>query len=1464
LKRYIKRVTAYFMIFLMFAGIFPQEVLANSQASVTSGVTLVSNNSSVGYSVTVEWTAPKILNNTIGSLEIEGVEKNPENQPTKGYDINIENMVLNEKYTVKSVDNLKGDADDAGTKYSETITEDLINGFLYKFSIVPYHYHVVLDGQTTKQQKAVLDTANKNNEAFFLTDIQLEGTGEGNSMTIIWDNPSDLIKKYVISYSKITDDSSQARQAKLEVDTQADDANLQVINDNTVRGGKRYKYTITNANVITPANMYDVIIEPVFTNGTYEETKGTANGAVLKDSDDNKIPVTVKTNGDKTGKYSTVVTTNLPLAVEEIDDENIKLVWTGLDSATVADTDVLEIRQSTDADFKNYTVVGTLMNEGAKIGSWVLPKPKNIMYFQIAVTFKNKDGKQRPTMYSVIVEYNPSVIPFIPNKPDVLEITANTESGYSLDVIWNAFVRYPYSESELANTENDDGFTYIDRDVNYDIWLTDNVDELYGSKLTPILQDLYGEDITQLTYTNEKGEKIPSYTANISKYITKANEIYTEKNLVPNKLYYMKIVAKKVFNGEEYISAPEYKLVYFNETGNVFTPPMISKPPLKIREDSKGNKMIFQTSAVIEWKTQWWEIYNAISDLWESKFDVKDGKLVFGSDVEDDGILIKKEDDIEGKITSILTDKNIDYRFVLLDDEVQYEVMTVKYSDIEAYAKRYYPESDLEDKSEREKIYDEYVKKVVLPEETSTTSVFTPIDSPIIDEADAQKITLYTNIENLTENTEYVLLFRAYRKLKDDTLLKSDAAYLTFTTLPLDKDLVEIPTVPSLYLQDKDDVSITVKWRNDGFKYELAVSEKPLEDASGAELMLSSDEIEENGEKIIFDEEINNQAIYYKITGLFPSTQYYIWVRAISDTASQPSAWSSPLQEKTKSLAVPNPPDGLGIASNESLLYVNSADGTKYIPVSNTYIIAEWMKDADDTSGGYQSTGSQETDGMLGAEEIKATMLAIFNNLVTNRYYYIRVATRVTVEKLGGLGSGSTKTFSYIVQIADNEDFEDVLQFEIPAEFTLTDSESYRTEISDFSDFIKVLTVPDNSEYDSNADSELYPLPDQDYEYIYDTKSQTLTYRIRSNKTDSDGMPDNRVDQRLITKLIKSGTYEYNIDVTSYGKKTVANRKVEIPYTVLEAFKQRDIDIVIKAKNMTLVINPNNIPKVVTDLAEGYGDDSLLRINIKQGNSGLNNFITTNPANYLSMTQQVSMELETPKNNLKVSYTASPFEVKLALADRYEIYDKNVSAYMYNQSTGKWQRVNSAYNELNAELSFETNTISAYTAVAIEAPFSMNSGESFKAVSNKINIVDMTLYDAGQKLTANQLNNLVYGIAAGENDIRLNKTFTDKQKALLSKAGLNINKTGSEQISKQEAVSTAVKLYELKTGAEAKPLLPKDSKLKDIAQVAAVYQNDVLKAEKIGLIQGDFLNPNENITLEEMSYMINIILEESN
>lgn len=1438
---------SYALLIVMFVGIFPSDILANSQSPVNSGLTLVSNPSVSEYSVTAQWTSPNIIPGS-------GTPNTGQDDPIIGFDLTIENTMTGKKEN--PVDITAEPDDKGGKKYNPVITKGLENGYLYRFSVIPYHNHTIInpDG-TTISQRAPMDTTRaSDNQAFFLTDIKVDGTGSGDSMTIVWDKPSELIKNYKISYNKIvSNDSEIPKQAAVEVSI--NDPNLTIVRDkNNVA---RYSYKITNSNVISSANMYDVTVEPIFNGGTYKELNEKGSKVALTENN-RTIPVTVVDKGDESGVYNCVVTTDLPLTYEEVDSDNIRLIWTGLDEATINGTKQLEVWKSNDKTFKNYTIDQTFYNDGCRQGSALTAKPKTTTYYKVVVSFKpSEDGKVRPDMVSNIVEFNPSMIPFSPNKPNILEAKpVIQDTAYNLSMTWSAFIRQPYTPQEELDTVNGDKKTYVDKDITYDIWLADDISGLYSGKTLPVLSNLSPSVINNVTFIDEKNNSIIAYNTTLTQYSKKTDTGYQNVSIVPNKLYYIKIVAKKVFGEVEMLSDPEYLLVYFNDSGNIFFPPMMSKPPLKIKKDDKGNDMISQTDVSIEWKKEWWEIYNEAKDEWESKFKVENGSLVFG--FEGDGEVIKSEDDMKNKILNVLpatVSEKVYYRPVVLDDGVKYELMVLPYSTIEYFAKTNYQNADLPAK---EKIYDDYIKKELLPNETPTTSIFTEIKNPNIDATDSQKNTLYTTITGLTPNTEYVILFRAYRAIKDGTRLKSDPAYLTITTLPVDTIITEIPTVPTLMLKEKDDVSITPKWRDDGFKYELVISEKPLDDP-GTGTIISSAEIAEKGSKLIADTDIGGNAMYYKIDGLFPSTQYYIWVRAISDTAPKPSAWSSPLQVTTDPLQKPLPPDGLGLASKESLLYIKDADGVEYKAKDVDYLIVEWLKDSKDISGANKSQAASNAF-MLGAPEIKSTMLTMFKSLVTNRHYYVRVATRVTVVKGQG---GTTKSYSYIVQLADNEDFTDAVQIEIPEEFALTDATTYRTQISDFCEPIKILTVPDDNEYDADKDPDLYPLPDQDYELIYDPVTNTVTYRLRSGEKGSDGMPDNRVDQRVITKLVNSGLYTYDIDVSKYQNRIVKNRIVEIPYTLLEAFKERKIDIKIKADNMTLTLKPNWLSPSQASSVIGYGDASKLKVTMRQGVEILPSLTTNdNIINYISSPQKVEMVLQTPKTTVPIAYTTQPMNIQMKLDNRYDMYDKNIDAYVYNTSTSTWERVNSDYDTQNAEMKFSTSKITSYTAFALNAPYSPEDSDAFKSISNKINITDMKNYKASQSITANQLNNLLYSVAMNKKDVELNKTLTSSQKSALDKAGLSIEETGSSPISRQEAINSIVHLYELKTGSPIKTT--SNTAITDINAVASKYQKGIAKAEEIGLLQNEnAVRPNDKITLDEASYMINMVLEDS-
>lgn len=1406
----LKIITTYIVLVAIVIGIIPAEIFANSQAPVNSGVVITSQPSTSGYSVSVDWTSPNAVRPANGG-DVHPIER---------FDIEIQNTVTGEKEKTEEI--VAQTNDYGGQKYTAEITRALKDGYLYRFAVFPKHTHTTTDadGNTTTVEAPVSNSGIIDNQAFFMTDLKVDGTGKGSTLTVQWDNPSELIKKYRITYKKISsDDPTNAPQGLVEVPT--DDPDLTTFTDRD-SGNQRYSYEITNESVISAANMYDVVVEPIFNNGTAQEGKKNIS---LTENGKN-ISVTVKDSGENTGKYPAVITTELPLDLQEIDEKNIKLTWTGLDAATIYAIDKLEILESLDDKFDKYTVLRTLHNEGARIGFYTLPKPKVKTWYKIVVTFKvGEDGKIRPPMNSEIVLFNPTMIPFTPNKPDILEVKTvlpDTGSSYQLDMTWSAFIRAPYTDVEKENTIDDEKKVYVDKDVKYDIWVSDDITGLYNNTIPPLLSDLTPDSVNNVTFKDKDNNDIIAYNTLLSQYTKKTDNGYQNIDLVPNTLYYIKIVVKKDFDEGQRVSEPEYLLVYFNEAGNIFTPPMLSKPPLKVRKDTSGKDMITQTEVTIEWKTKWSEILQ--NDKW---------------------------------IYTEQTVTDSTYRNIDLDDGVKYEVLVVPYKDIETFALDYY--NDVVPPY-REEIYDDYVRQVILSEETPSTSVFTTIENPTIDTDDKFKSTLYATLEGLNPNTEYVILFRAYRPLADVSL-RSDPAYLTITTLPTDTIITETPTVPTLFLHEKDDMSITVKWKKEQFKYELSISEKLLNDP-GTGTLIPSDEITEKSKTISNDTEIGKDALSYIINGLFPETGYYIWIRAISDSAPNPSAWSTPLYVVTDPLRKPDPPEGLGLVSDSSLKYINEADDTKYVARDKDYLIVEWMKDVNDISGAYNSAMTGDS-GMLGAPDITKTMVAMFKNLIPNKPYWIKAATRVVIQKGGG-NANIAKTFSYVIQVADNEDFTDAIEIEIPQAYVENTSGDFRMEISDFCTAIKINTKTSTDDYDTDVDPSLYPLPDQDFELIYDSATDTLTHRLRSNEIGQDGMPDNRVDQRVINKIISSGTYTYAIDVTTYNNRLVKNRIVEIPFTLLDTFRRRDINVQITADNLTLILKPEWLSTQQAQQAIGYGDSSKLRIimnqDINMPLASTSNF--TNSTGYLSSVQKLGLVMQTPQGTTNIAYTVQPMTIKLKAINRYDTYDKNIDAYIFDTASSEWQRAdNVAYDSQTARYSFDTTKVSAYTVLGIEAPASSESSEAVKALSNKINIIDIRDYKASDPITANQLTNLIYSIAKNQKDVALNAVVTNSQAKELTRAGLSLTKVGDSSVSRQEAISSIVRLYELKTGFKIDAGDISTTSLSDMDSVSALYQQNILKAEQIGLLDSNMVRANEAITLDEVAQMINIVID---
>jgi S-layer homology domain. len=141
---------------------------------------------------------------------------------------------------------------------------------------------------------------------------------------------------------------------------------------------------------------------------------------------------------------------------------------------------------------------------------------------------------------------------------------------------------------------------------------------------------------------------------------------------------------------------------------------------------------------------------------------------------------------------------------------------------------------------------------------------------------------------------------------------------------------------------------------------------------------------------------------YYRLSGLKPDTQYYIWIKAINPSTGKESAFSNPLIIKTEPYSPPPPPSGFGVSTDpdgvteSSITYVWT-----YVP-GYTYI----LEFADNSS--FNNAQRFETEGDF----------YTVTSLISNKRYYARLYARDNVTTLV---SEPTRTIMVITNKSRND-----------------------------------------------------------------------------------------------------------------------------------------------------------------------------------------------------------------------------------------------------------------------------------------------------------------------------------------------------------------------------------------------------------------------------------------------------------
>jgi len=426
---------------------------------------------------------------------------------------------------------------------------------------------------------------------------------------------------------------------------------------------------------------------------------------------------------------------------------------------------------------------------------------------------------------------------------------------------------------ELPKKGNGD----IDYDISYDMWMiTDplKLDNPDNSSL--VAQDIKLSDVLVINGTSILGAK------------------HQLTSLVPNSTYYFRIVAKKTF--VEYVdgnvenvtltSQPSTKLVITPPKDNGDIPVAIAAPPLKVKTDDNGNKIVTDTTAIISLKNKWYEKYNNTYEIprWEYVEPV--------ATLQSDGTVLFTPND-----QTVANDVYGDtLRKVEYDGGVTIDVGAIKVTDL--------PEGfKYDDLNDIEKYPLTQVKAVsVTPNDTTENAGNNP---------DGLKHNVNIQLSGLDPNTNYIIWVRALRSITGVISNASDPIFITTAT---DGSIIpEKPPVPSFNYGYAGDTYVELGWAyNTDFVYNIKYSTgEDVEKAEGKITIKGSDMV--------------NQKIL-KISELIQATNYYFWIQAeysYNGTVIA-SDFGDAFHLMTTEFTPPHSPYGFGIKGGDSSITKSS------------------------------------------------------------------------------------------------------------------------------------------------------------------------------------------------------------------------------------------------------------------------------------------------------------------------------------------------------------------------------------------------------------------------------------------------------------------------------------------------------------------------------------------------------------
>jgi hypothetical protein len=1048
-------------------------------------------------------------------------------------------------------------------------------------------------------------------------------------------------------------------------------------------------------------------------------------------------------------------------------------------------------------------------------------------------------------MYSDVWLFIPNVIRYTPTRPTIMFIEDTTVNNQtSLRVDWEAFTRPPMNATELLSPRTSiiNGVTlYQVENITYDVWISDDFALLQtlGQSERANANRPLNSDNPGISGPVRGG--LPTYTANFNTYVTEVEGVRMTLPITGDKLYYIRIVARRT-DMADIASEPAFGAHYVVSTDPLSRwPLMMNRLPLRLGE-------ITTNTVGIEWHMTWHEIWGTRADGtsdWFTSVGVRNGEWIFGNEITND-------DRDAGNVVDLLDIDPNERRELIgklndlrpgFGDTMPIRYMDITGCDFEIHTVLYdtmlnYPGG-----------FDAYVQNVNSPANTHMWNRITGFDP------DDPSFT----IRNLQPNTAYLILFRPVVTVGGTTLRSYLPHHLVATTLPVRPPLDITPTVPVLEPVEAFPMSLRIRFQyTEGLKYELRYSDTMAHYNEGGQLtpLLDIDIAD-----VVTDTD-GRLWYYHTIERLFPLTMYYMWIRAYAEnsTGTDYSAWSNPIDMTTTDVPNPRAPQGLGPASELHLNLINRELELTYTPFGPRHIAIEWLRDLnhdfEPSANFIETVGPHE---ILSHPNMTETFMVKFNELRTNNAFYIRAKTVLTVTMTP---LGAEPYYQYVVQLADNEDFLDYIELTVPTAIGALHPIHTIVRESAWTTAIRLFTGRDGSDYDTNLNPNMFPLPTHDFDLVWDWRTNTLTMRFRSNQVGADGVRDNLVDQRFITMLMQNRIYDYYVDLTTFGASRSHNGILEIPYTIVSTMEERGITLHVLLDDTTYTFEPGFMRTEPVLGFPGYGVGSRVRFTV---NRNPINVPPTFELGYAAASvQRLGVDLVTSSRSLAMEYTARPVTVTQRLTNRLIALDNQVTSYARGARDHQWLTQNAAYDSARNEMSFRTTRLGHYATLYRMAPLSIPNDnvtrDHMLNVNQHLYLRGLLAFNPQDPVPANVLNKILAAAATGAREANVFAPLTQAESNALSFAGWLVTPTDNG-VQRQMAIHSLVRLFEARTGSQVRNApTPDTSAFPDIQDAETRFQTGLYKAERLGFIQGPNADPTGLLTYADMLMMLDYIL----